>query len=543
MKHASVSALTLALLGIVLLCPERAIAQQELFKLTASDGETDDRFGQGVGISGNLAIVGAYQDDDLGGRSGSAYLFDVRTGQELLKLTAADGAAEDWFGESVSISGSRAIVGAQGDDDNGFQSGSAYVFDVATGQQLLKLTASDGNVAHRFGWSVAISGDRAVVGANEADGLVSLAGAAYVFDVTTGQELFKLIASDGALQDYFGHSVGISGSRVVVGARQDDDLGDGSGSAYVFDVASGQQLFKLTASDGASGDWFGHSAAISGHRAVVGALFYGSWSGSAYVFDVTTGQQLYKLTASDAAWGDLFGASVAISSQHVVVGAKQHNNEIGATFVFDARTGHELSEHAASDGVSGDLLGWSIALSGGRFIAGAPRDDGLGIDSGSAYIFDIPYKAFCFGDGSDGICPCGNTGGTGEGCGNSGGVGGLLQVEGSGSVAADDLIFLALNLLPAQPALLFVGLNAINGGNGVVFGDGLRCAGGSVVRLGFSSPDANGDASWGPGLNSSGGWTPGDKRYFQVWYRDPGANSPCGMFFNLTNGLEVIFAR
>ena len=147
--------------------------------------------------------------------------------------------------------------------------------------------------------------------------------------------------------------------------------------------------------------------------------------------------------------------------------------------------------------------------------------------------------AYCFGDGSGTGCPCGNTGGSGEGCSNSSGSGADLSGFGSSSVGADGLGFAASNLLPGQPALLFAGENAVNNGDGIVFGDGLRCAGMNVVRLGVMLPDANGDAIWGPGLGAQGGWVSGDTRRFQGWYRDPGG--PCGSGFNLTNGVEVTF--
>jgi hypothetical protein len=151
-----------------------------------------------------------------------------------------------------------------------------------------------------------------------------------------------------------------------------------------------------------------------------------------------------------------------------------------------------------------------------------------------------PGVSFCSGDGSGSSCPCANTGGSGLGCANSSGAGALLVSGGTASALSDDLTFGASGLLPNQPALLFSGLNAVNGGAGTLFGDGLRCAGGNVVRLGVRVPDANGDANWGPGLGAVGGWTAGDVRRFQAWYRDP-ANSPCGTAFNLSNGLEVSF--
>jgi hypothetical protein len=163
----------------------------------------------------------------------------------------------------------------------------------------------------------------------------------------------------------------------------------------------------------------------------------------------------------------------------------------------------------------------------------------LGVDNIRVGASDVgtPY---CFGDGSGGSCPCGNSASAGEGCGNSTGAGGLLGGYGSDSAGSDSLVFQAQQLIPLQPALLFAGLNAVNGGNGIPFGDGLRCAGQSVVRLGVDVPDANGDASWGPGLGANGGWGAGATRYFQGWYRDPNGG-PCGSGFNLTNGVVVVF--
>ena len=141
--------------------PARADLGDELLKLTASDGAVDDMFGWSVDISGNIAIVGAEAYDNAGDRSGSAYLFDVTTGQELRKLTASDAAADAIFGKSVAINGNVAIVGAQRHNNT---AGAAYLFEVTTGQELFKLTASDAMPGKFFGGSVAISGNTAVVG-------------------------------------------------------------------------------------------------------------------------------------------------------------------------------------------------------------------------------------------------------------------------------------------------------------------------------------------------------------------------------------------
>lgn len=312
----------------------------QLFKLTASDAAEDDHFGWSVAISGNTAIVGGYRDDGVGTDSGAAYLFDATTGNQLFKLTATDIAPGDRFGYSVGISGNTAIVGSIGDDDAGGSSGSAYLFDVSTGTQIGKLTASDAAGGDFFGRSVGISGNVAIVGAEGNDDAGGSSGSAYLFDVSTGNQLFKLTANDAAANDLFGASVGISGNKAIVGAQWNDDGGNDSGSAYLFDVTTGNQLFKLTASDAALNDFFGTSVGISGGTAIVGAHGNddnGIFSGSAYLFDVTNGMQISKLTASDAAMGDNFGRAVAIGGSSAIVGAQYDDNvgiDSGSAYVF-----------------------------------------------------------------------------------------------------------------------------------------------------------------------------------------------------------------
>ena len=166
--------------------------------------------------------------------------------------------------------------------------------------------------------------------------------------------------------------------------------------------------------------------------------------------------------------------------------------------------------------------------------AGTSQDwnlDGIPDDCGPAIVY-------CSGDGSGTACPCGNTGSPGSGCANSGSTNGAAAVAtGSASVGSDDLVINGAELLPGAPGLLFSGLTQINGGNGNPFGDGLRCVGGHVTRMNVRIPDANGMASWGPGLATSFSWSSGETRTFQIWYRD--TNGLCGSGFNLTNGLEV----
>ena len=173
---------------------------------------------------------------------------------EMAKLVPSDGSNLDYFGESVSISGDYAIVGAE---EHGSK-GAAYIY-VRSGtdwSEQEKITASDGANGDYFGCSVSINGDYAIVGAYGDDDKGSGAGAAYVFvrSGTDWTEQTKLTASDGAASDNFGESVSINGDSVIVSARGDDDKGSGAGAAYVF-VRGGAvwtEQAKLTASDGAA---------------------------------------------------------------------------------------------------------------------------------------------------------------------------------------------------------------------------------------------------------------------------------------------------
>jgi hypothetical protein len=380
---------------------------QEQFKLLASDGETEDRFGISVGISGNTAIVGAYMFGTSGwGGIGAAYLFDTTTGQQISKLTASDGDNRDQFGTAVAISGSTVIVGAVGDDD---YTGSAYVFDVtdpANPIQTHKLVASDRASHDFFGHSgIAISGSIAIIGAHADDDRGFLSGSVYVFDLTSGSQIAKFTASDAAPTAYFGISCAMTGSTAIVGASQGNQGCNSCpippGVAYLFDMSDPYhpvETCKLTASDPEGDDQFGISVAIAGNMAVVGARYHDSDglvdSGSAYLFNVT---DIYnpilvrKLTASDPEAYGYFGHSVAMTADTAVVGAVWGDNEgladCGSVYIFDVTTGEQLGKLTASDGADYDQFGYCVAIDGEIIVAGANLDDDSGSNSGSAYVF------------------------------------------------------------------------------------------------------------------------------------------------------------
>lgn len=303
-------------------------------KLIASDSAGLSKFGQSVAISGDFAIVGAYGDNGNGPYSGAAYIFHYNgiNWVEMQKITANDASSWNKFGQSVAISGDTAIIGACGDNDRGESAGAAYIFhfDGSNWSQSQKLTAFDGEAWDQFGQAVAISGDYAVIGAYGDSDNGPLSGSAYIFYYNGNNWLQyqKLIANDGSPWDNLGKSVAISANVAIAGAYKDDDKGKSSGSAYVFYNDGSNWLFeqKLTASDGVASDFFGHSVSIYGDYAIAGAYGdddNGILSGSAYIFsfDRNSWSQTEKLAATDASTYDYFGKPVAIYGDHALVGA------------------------------------------------------------------------------------------------------------------------------------------------------------------------------------------------------------------------------
>ncbi len=321
-------------------------------KLLPSEVEAEDQFGGWVDIDGDTIVVASSLDDDLGLNSGAAYVF-VRSGtvwSQQQKLLPSDGADGDQFSqEAVAISGGTIVCGSGGDDDNGIVSGSAYVF-VRSGtvwSEQQKLLPSDGATQDLFGSSADIDGNTIIVGAYGNDDNGSSSGSAYIFvrNGTVWTEQQKLLASDGTANDIFGNTVAISGNTALIGAYLDDANGAETGSAYVF-VRNGavwSQQQKLLPSDPGIGDRFGQAIAISGETVVVGAYLnndLGNDSGSAYVFvrsgAVWTEQQ--KLLPSDGAENDAFGIGVTVLGNTIVVGSfgdDDNGQASGSAYVFE----------------------------------------------------------------------------------------------------------------------------------------------------------------------------------------------------------------
>jgi hypothetical protein len=340
----------------------------------------------------------------------SLYMFDGQTWMALSAKRDADlfpisrmpndPTNDKAFGNSVGISGDYAIVGAQGDSAS---KGAAYIFFRSQGNWVMqaKLIADDGDFNDFFGCSVDISGDYAIVGAfNHLVGANMGQGVAYIFfrTGTSWSQQAKISASDGTTFDNFGTSVGISGDYAIVGMYLDAiGANTNQGSAYIFfrTGTSWAQQQKLTASDGAAGDFFGFDVAISGDFAIVGAYNHdvgvNSNQGAAYIFARGGGSwtQQPPLTSADGGLNKFFGYSVSISGLYAAIGAYGDLSGQGSAYVF-FKSGANYTQQqkiVAFDGGASDNFGYAVAITSDYLLVGAPNDDITFTNQGSAYLY------------------------------------------------------------------------------------------------------------------------------------------------------------
>jgi hypothetical protein len=418
-----------ALLGIAVVvgCAGGAPAASVVddLKIIASDPVTGDEFGSEVSIRGAWSVIGAPRDNVFGANSGSAYLFVKGASglwHEAQKITPGNPASSANFGAGVAMGDGFCVVGAPVQPTNGmFRSGTAYVFTYDGGQwaQTAELVPANLAANDRLGSSAAVSGDVAVIGA-PGDGFFDFVlGKAYVYRRNAqGQWAYEttLFASDAAMNDHFGTSVSIDGDRLVVGADRNDDAGDSSGSAYVFErqQPSGQwvEVARLSAIGAAAGDQFGNAVSISGDVVAVAAFrddaggvqntgsvhLYRRGGGGGGVWSPVT-----TVTAgNDSTAYDVFGFSIALSGTGLVVGAPTEASPLvspGRVYVFEEVVGAGWLRTLALDpidGEAGDFFGDAVAFDGLRAVAGARWDDTTKVNAGSATVYSFVEE--CVGD-------------------------------------------------------------------------------------------------------------------------------------------------
>ncbi len=345
--------LLLTLILVTVLPGPDAGAQCEVVELMSDDGALGDQFGFSVAIEGDRALLGANRDDDDGNNSGAAYVFERgRAGwAQTAKLVASDAAELDRLGVSVALSGDTAFVGTRYDQDAGYGAGAVYVFELRGGSwvETGKLAPTDLANQIFFGTSLAVDGDVLVVGAELGNGEVVEEidiGVAYVFERLAGvwTQTAKLRADQPSFNDRFGVVVDVQGERIAVGAHETDGLGLDAGVAYVFERAAGvwSQTALVEPSDGGPSDRFGLSVALDGDTLLVGSIL------------------------AD-------GLTVETGAAYV--------------FEFDGNDWNETAKLLAPDGATGDFFGIAVDLDADLALIGARAFDGPGAQAGAAYAY------------------------------------------------------------------------------------------------------------------------------------------------------------
>ena len=389
-------------------------------KFAYHDSQEDDGFGKAVSIYGDRMLVGACFNDDRGTQAGSAYVFvldDSQQGWELESVLYGNDTSEyDYFGWSVSLVDDYALIGAWQDDDKGSESGSAFFFKkVKKGRdgyqwvEIKKVYAKDAESNDFFGLSVAMSADGVALIGSPGRTVNGKTNAGLVTVFRRAQDIWfredELQAAEPAYNDYFGISVAIYRDTAVVGAYgHDPGPGEETGAAFVYKRDQGTTYWALksvlVASDAASSDFFGRSVAIWGTTIVVGADGnddFGSSSGSAYVFDISNSHQWaesQKLLPLKSNEYDYFGVSISMWNNSLVIGADGTTHDggklTGSAWYFErGRNGRwkAILQINASDNNPYDLYGSSVSIHKTSILIGAEMGNGYRYDTGAAYAY------------------------------------------------------------------------------------------------------------------------------------------------------------
>jgi hypothetical protein len=558
---------TRSLLGALalLLLPTLSRAQTAEFtaherRLVGLTSYSNGFFGNSLALSGDTLAVGTPGATDLGPDSGTVFLWGrVNDDWQIqTQLHAPDGATGERY-SVLSLQGDTLAVGAPFHMVQGTPAGAVYVYQRSAGVWLLQAELlAPGPVQTRyFGSSLSLDGTRLLVGSRGAAGLT---GTAYVFVQSGGTWTFEsqLDAADGQPLDEYGASVCLRGDSALVGAYGDDLTTADEGSVYVFERSGAQWNFrtKLTALDASQSDGFGISLDIEGDVLAVGAWMAGdspaNQPGAVYLFQRQSGAwiQSLKLQPSNLTAFARFGASVELSAGRLVVGAPGAGNYggSGAAYFYQYLGGAWLlRQRLWPQGAVGSAnFGARVALDGELLAVSAPLDGENPFNQGSlrAYRTTTEFDALCFGDGSGADCPCANTTtlGFGMGCRHSGAKGGRLLAEGHASVSADTLT-LRGSEMHVGAGLYIQAQSALNLGTGLPLMDGLLCIGGSPIRLGAELISSLGDSAYPAGgsdlpVSVRGAVAPGTVCYYQVYYRD-NATFCTSALANFSNAVRV----
>ncbi|MEK7100901.1 MAG: thrombospondin type 3 repeat-containing protein [Patescibacteria group bacterium] len=297
-----------------------------------------------------------------------------------------------FFGRSVALDGNMLLVGDSDVRLSGQSyAGAAYLYDTTTGALLRTFNNPTPVFADGFGYSVSISGNKVLIGAYNDDTGASNAGSAYLYSATTGDLLRTFDNPTPAINDGFGWSVSISGDKVLIGTPGDSTGASRAGSGYLYDATTGALLKTFNNPTPSEGSGFGYSVSISGDKVLIGAITGDNGVpnvGSAYLYDAATGALLQTFNRPTPIAGSGFGFSVSIANGKVLISSFATRS----AYLFDATTGALLYTFN-SPSTTDDFFGWSVSISGDKVLIGTPGDSTEAYRAGSAYLYDATTGA------------------------------------------------------------------------------------------------------------------------------------------------------
>lgn len=358
----------------------------------------EDNFGNDVAQNKDFYVVAALFDDQGAPNSGVVHVFSKETGNLVRTLTNPSPNGGDWFGNRIDVEGNTLAVSAYLDDTNGPDTGQVYLFNLDTGALETVLSSPTPSASDRFGIDVSLSKDHVIVGSDLADAGAPNAGAAFVFERSTGALVQILNNPAPGTDDQFGIATDINGSFAVVGAQGNSDAGTNSGSIYVFDVSTGDLLYTIDNPAGQANGRFGRTLKIADGRVLVGG---GTVEESrnpqmpgeprAWLYDLETGSLLHAFTDPFDGGADGFGNDVAINDRFVIITDVEDDNGVpdsGEVYVFDVETYELFARIASPDPASLDRFA-SVYVFENTLLAGAGGTTVDGVRAGNAYVFEL----------------------------------------------------------------------------------------------------------------------------------------------------------
>ncbi|NQT39151.1 MAG: protein kinase, partial [Planctomycetes bacterium] len=364
------------------------MASQPIQTFTNPKPKRDDRFGESISASGNRVLIGAPAiTTPRVLHSGAAFLFDRETGELLHTFDNPTPANKDSFGESVALVGETVAIGAVGDNAGEDNTGSAYLFDGHSGQLTHSIHNPSSDFDDRFANVLAAGGGELLIGCCKDDLGAGNSGAAYLVDVGSGKIVHALSNPEPKEFDWFGNSVAVGGGRILVGVHYDDAAGHDTGLAYIFDAQTKTLLHTIKNAVPQSYDGFSDAVAISARHVLIGApgrYREGKRLGEAHVFDPRTAELRFTLRNPEYPRDDLFGGSVTILDDLLVIGSPAR----GKVHVFDGITSRWLHTLATPNGVKKVAFGFALAAVDEEYLlVGAPIVDPRSAGTGAAHLY------------------------------------------------------------------------------------------------------------------------------------------------------------